>query len=59
MPRRAVTFTQADVRRIIAAAKQAGAAKVEIRVGNEAVFVHLNESTESDKPVERAKEIVL
>ena len=33
MPRRAAQITQADVARIIRAAKQAGAAEIEIKVG--------------------------
>jgi hypothetical protein len=39
MPRRAAGITQADVARVIRAAKQAGAAEVEVRVGGNSIVV--------------------
>lgn len=60
MSRRPATFLQADVARIIRAAKQAGASEVEVRVGdNAAVLVRLSPSTAQDKPTEGEPEIVL
>ena len=46
MPRRSATITQADVRRVIRAAKQAGASEVEVRLGEQAkIIVRLGEAT--------------
>lgn len=42
MPRRHSTITQADVARIIRAAKQAGAVSVDIPIGNNKVTVNLD-----------------
>jgi hypothetical protein len=39
MPRRPAQITQADVARVIRAAKQAGAAEIEIRIGEQASVV--------------------
>tara|TARA_R110000868_G_scaffold409885_3_gene696359 strand:- start:1337 stop:1513 length:177 start_codon:yes stop_codon:yes gene_type:complete len=41
MSRRPATVTQADVARIVRAAKQAGAAEVEVRVGQAIVTVRM------------------
>jgi 2-iminoacetate synthase ThiH len=57
MPRRAATITQADIARVIRAAKQAGASEVIVKVGEQSVVVKL--STAPDKPLEDSGEIVL
>ena len=41
MPRRAAQITQAEVARIIRAAKQAGASEVVVKIGNQSVIVRL------------------
>jgi hypothetical protein len=58
MPRRAATITQADVARIIRAAKQAGARQVTVEVNGVPVIVDL-QSTASEQPLEEKEEIVL
>ena len=45
MPRRAAQITQAEVARIIRAAKQAGASEVVVKVGEQSVIVKLGQST--------------
>jgi hypothetical protein len=45
MSRRPATVTQADVARIIRAAKQAGAATVEIPVNGERIIIRLTDPT--------------
>ena len=57
MSRRPAAITQADIARAIRAAKQAGAAEVEIRVGEATILVRIAPSTE--KPLEPVGEIVL
>jgi hypothetical protein len=60
MPRRPATFTQADFARAIRAAKQEGAAEVELRVGDQASFlIRIAPSTRSDPLLESAGEIIL
>jgi hypothetical protein len=59
MPRRPARITQADVARIIRAAKQAGASEIEVRLDEQCVIVRLTQSTESDKVLELKREIVL
>ena len=59
MPRRPATITQADVARVIRAAKQAGAAAVELKLdGTLVIRLQLSPET-TDTPVVLAKEIVL
>jgi hypothetical protein len=41
MPRRPATITQADVARAIRAAKQAGAAEVELRIGDALILIRI------------------
>lgn len=49
MSRRAAAITQADVARAIRAAKQAGAAELEVRVGDKAtILIRLSPSTAPD-----------
>ena len=55
MSRRAAAITQADIARVIRAAKQAGASKVEVKVGNKSVIVYLAQSTGGEKTLERAE----
>lgn len=57
MPRRPATITQADIARVIRAAKQAGAAEVVVTVGEQTLVVKL--STAPDKTLEHSGEIVL
>jgi hypothetical protein len=61
MPRRAATITQADIARAIRAAKQAGAAEVEVRVDeHSSILIRLVPSTSSNEaPLEPSGEIVL
>ena len=60
MPRRHATITQADVARTIRAAKQTGAAEVEVRIGEQySIIIRLNSSTVAERPLEPAGEIVL
>ena len=57
MSRRPAAITQADIARAIRAAKQAGAAEVEVRIGGETILVRIAPSIE--KPLEPVGEIVL
>jgi hypothetical protein len=57
MPRRAAQITQAEVARIIRAAKQAGASEVVVKIGDQSVVVRL--STPTEKPIEADGEIIL
>jgi hypothetical protein len=57
--RRAATITQADIARAIRAARQAGAAEVEVRIGVATILVRIAPSTATEKPIEEDREIVL
>jgi hypothetical protein len=58
--RRPATITQADIARAIRAAKQAGAAEVEVRMGDQtAIVIRLNLSTGDEKQLEPGEEIIL
>jgi hypothetical protein len=57
MSRRPAAITQADIARAIRAAKQAGAAEVEVRIGEATILVRIAPSAE--KPLESVGEIVL
>ena len=57
MPRRPAQITQADVARIIRAAKQAGASEVVVKIGEQSVIVKL--STSQTEALEPDGEIVL
>jgi uncharacterized protein YkvS len=59
MPRRPAQMTQAEVARIIRAAKQAGASEVVVKVGEHSVIVKLGQSTGQVKDLETDEEIVL
>lgn len=54
---RPATITQADVARVIRAAKKAGASEVEVRVGGASVVVRL--STGKEEALETKGEVVL
>jgi 2-iminoacetate synthase ThiH len=57
MSRRPATITQAEVARIIRAAKQAGASEVVVKIGEQSVLVRL--STPAEKPIEIDGEVIL
>ena len=60
MAGRPAAITQADVARAIRAAKQAGAAEVEVRVGDKSrIIIRIEESTGEKVALEEAGEIVL
>jgi hypothetical protein len=61
MPRRPATITQADIARAIRAAKQAGAAEVELRVGDALILIRItpSPSTGQISALALVKEIVL
>ena len=60
MSRRAAAITQADIARVIRAAKQEGAAEVEVRLGDRAsVLIRIAPSTKSNPLLESAGEIIL
>ena len=59
MPRRPAQVTQADVARVIRAAKQAGAAEVEIKIGDQRAIVRFAPSTDGDKGLATPEEIIL
>lgn len=59
MSRRPATITQADVARIIRAAKQAGASTVEVPVGDKVVVVRIGPSTAPETALAESEEIVL
>jgi len=60
MARRPANITQADVARAIRAAKQAGAAEVEVRLGGrDAIVIRIAPSTDTQVPLEEPSEIVL
>lgn len=60
MSRRPATITQADIARAIRAAKQAGAAEIEVRMGDQtAIVIRLNLSTGDEKRLEPGEEIIL
>ena len=60
MARRPATVTQADIARAIRAARQAGAAEVEVRVGEQGrIIIRINPSTRDESALEQAGEIIL
>jgi hypothetical protein len=58
MSRRPAAITQADVARVIRAAKQTGAVAVEVRIGAQSSIV-IRLSTEDEKRLEPIQEIIL
>jgi CMP-2-keto-3-deoxyoctulosonic acid synthetase len=59
MPRRPAKILQADIARILRAAKQAGASEVVVTVDDQSVTVKLGQSTAPPKALEEDEEIVL
>ena len=61
MSRRPATITQAEIARAIRAAKQTGAAEVEVRIGNRSVLIiRISPSTGTEaKGLGHSEEIVL
>ena len=59
MPHRPSTITQADIARALRAAKQAGAAEVEVKIGDASIVVRIAPSTPQESLLEQGKEIVL
>ena len=59
MQRRRARLTQADIARTIRAAKQSGAAEVEVRVAGASILVRLAPSTGAETRLEPAEDIVL
>jgi 2-iminoacetate synthase ThiH len=59
MSRRPAQITQAEVARIIRAAKQAGASEVVVKIGEQSVIVRLGKSTAREKLLEQDGEIIL
>jgi hypothetical protein len=59
MSRRPAAITQADVARVIRAAKQAGAAEVVVPLGQQSVIVRLTPSTDVEKILATSEEIIL
>ena len=59
MPRRPAQITQAEVARIIRAAKQAGASEVVVKIGEQSVIVKFGRSAALEKLLEQDQEIVL
>ena len=58
MSQRPASVTQAEIARVIRAAKQAGAAEVELRVGGATILVRIAPSP-STETLESVSEIVL
>ena len=59
MSGRPATITQADVARAIRAAKRAGAAEVEVRIGETTIVIRMEPSTPTIQPLAEREEIVL
>ena len=59
MSRRPATITQAEVARIIRAAKQAGASEVEVRLGEQPKIIARLLSTGEATALEKSGDIVL
>jgi hypothetical protein len=59
VPRRAAQITQADIARVIRAAKQAGAAEVVVNIAGQSLIVRLTASHSPEKGLEPQGEIIL
>jgi DNA-binding MarR family transcriptional regulator len=60
MTRRSAGITQADIARAIRAAKQAGAAEVEVRLGDHSrIIIRISPSTNEKIALEEPRDIVL
>jgi hypothetical protein len=59
MARTPANITQADIARAIRAAKQAGAAEVEVRVGDERIIIRINPPSDDEGALEQSHKITL
>lgn len=59
MSRRAASITQAEIARAIRAAKQTGAAEVEVRIGAASVVIRISPSTALETALEKVEQITL
>jgi hypothetical protein len=60
MARRPASITQADIARAIRAAKQAGAAEVEVRIGDQnTIVIRISSTGTAALDLERSAEIIL
>jgi hypothetical protein len=60
LSRKPATITQADIARAIRAAKQAGAAQVEVQVGEQRIVIRINSPADDEStPPEQSHEITL
>lgn len=59
MSRRAATLSQTEIARAVRAAKQAGAAEVEVHIGGGMILIRLDPSTGPVEVLVDPKEIVL
>lgn len=59
MPQRAARITQAEIARVIRAAKQEGAAEVEVRLGEQGSILIRLSSTAVKETLEPSQEIIL
>jgi hypothetical protein len=59
VPRRPAAITQADVRRILAAAKREGASEIELRIGGAHFVIKLGNETGDISALEEDRSIVL
>jgi len=59
MSRKAASITQADIARAIRAAKQTGAAEVEVRIGAASIVVRITPSTAPETALEKLEQITL
>lgn len=60
MSRRPANITQADIARVIRAAKQAGAAEVEVKFGDrDSIIIRMESSTGDETALEDGREIVV
>ena len=59
MSRKAASITQADIARAIRAARQTGAAEVEVRIGAASIVVRISPSTGPETTLEKLEQITL
>jgi len=59
MPRRAAQVTQADIARVIRAAKQAGVAEVVVQIGEQTLTLRLAPAENPQKGLEPKGEVIL
>jgi DNA-binding XRE family transcriptional regulator len=59
MSRRAASITQAEIARAVRAAKQTGAAEVEVRIGAASMFIRISPSTALETALEKVEQIIL